>query len=40
MGQVYAAFRLGEYQTPEIDLTPAIRISSIVTVFLLMLQNS
>ena len=40
MWQVHAAFRLGEYQTPEIDLTPALAISSAVAVFLLILQNS
>jgi len=40
MWQVYAAFRLGGYQTPEIDLTPALGISSIVAVFLLILQTS
>ena len=40
MWQVYAAFRLGDYQTREIDLTPALGVSSIVVVFLLMLQSS
>ena len=40
MWQVHAAFRLGEYRTREIDLTPALGLSSIVTVFLLILQGS
>lgn len=40
MWQVHAAFRLGGYRTPEIDLTPALGMSSIVAVFLLILQNS
>jgi hypothetical protein len=40
MWQVHAAFRLGEYKTREIDLTPMIGISSVMAVFLLILQNS
>jgi biopolymer transport protein ExbD len=40
MWQVHAAFRLGEYKTREIDLTPMIGVSSVMAVFLLILQNS
>lgn len=40
MWQVYAAFRLGDYRTAEIDLTPVLGASSIVAVFLLILQSS
>jgi hypothetical protein len=40
MWQVHAAFRLGKYKTREIDLTPMIGVSSVMAVFLLILQNS
>jgi len=37
---VRAAFRLGDYQTGEVDLTPALGVGMIVVVFLLMLQTA
>jgi hypothetical protein len=40
MWQVHAAFRLGGYRTPEIDMTPALGIFSVVAVVFLILQNS
>ena len=40
MWQVHAAFRLGDYRIREIDLTPALGVSSIIVVFLLILQSS
>ena len=40
MWQVHAAFRLGGYRTPEIDMTPALGIFSILAVAFLIIQNS
>jgi len=40
MWQVHAAFRLGEYKTREIDLTPMIGVSSVLGIIFLILQNS
>lgn len=40
MWQVHAAFRLGGYRTPEIDMTPALGVFSILAVAFLIIQNS
>jgi hypothetical protein len=40
MWTVHAAFRLGDYRTGEVDLTPALGVAAIVTVVLLMLQTA
>jgi hypothetical protein len=40
MWNVHAAFRFGDYRTPEVDLTPALGVSAIVVVFLLILQTA
>jgi len=40
MWQVYAAFRLGDYRTAEIDLTPVLGAASLVAAFLLILKHS
>jgi hypothetical protein len=32
MWQLHAAFRLGSYRTPELDITPALGITMIVAV--------
>jgi len=40
MWTVRAAFRFGDYQTEEVDLTPVLGVSAIVLVFLLMLQTA
>jgi len=40
MWQVHAAFRLGDYRTSEVDLTPMIGVSSVLAVIFLILQNS
>jgi hypothetical protein len=38
MWQVHAAFRLGDYRTPEFDITPAIGLSFLATVVALIIQ--
>jgi hypothetical protein len=40
MWTVHAAFRLGDFQTGEVDLTPVLGVGMIVVVFLLMLQTA
>ncbi|MEJ0076006.1 MAG: hypothetical protein WDO17_11260 [Alphaproteobacteria bacterium] len=40
MWTVRAAFRFGDYETGEVDLTPALGVAAIVTVVLLMLQTA
>jgi len=40
MWQVHAAFRLGDYRTSEVDLTPMIGVSSVLGIIFLILQNS
>jgi len=40
MWSVHAAFRFGEYETGELDLTPALGVAAIVLVFLLVLQTA
>jgi hypothetical protein len=40
MWQVHAAFRLGGYRTPEIDVTPALGVVSFVAIAFLIIQNS
>jgi hypothetical protein len=39
MWTVHAAFRFGDYQTGEVDLTPALGAAAIVLVVLLVLQT-
>jgi len=39
MWQVHAAFRFGGYRTPELDVTPALCITLIVTVLGLIIQT-
>jgi hypothetical protein len=39
MWTVHAAFRFGDYETGEVDLTPALGLAAIVLVFLLVLQT-
>ena len=40
MWTVRAAFRFGDYQTDEVDLTPVLGVGIIVVVFFLMLQTA
>jgi hypothetical protein len=40
MWHVHAAFRFGSYRTPELDVTPALCVSLIVTVLGLIIQTS
>ena len=40
MWTVHAAFRFGDFQTSEVDLTPALGVAAIVVVFFLVLQTS
>lgn len=40
MWTVRAAFRFGDYQTQEVDLTPVVGVSVIAVVFLLLLQTA
>lgn len=40
MWNVHAAFRVGDYRTPEVDLTPALGVSALLAVFLLILQSA
>ena len=39
MWQVHAAFRLGDYRTPELDLTPALCITLIAGLVGLMIST-
>lgn len=39
MWQVHAAFRLGDYRTSELDVTPAIGLGLIVAVVALIIQT-
>jgi len=39
MWQVHAAFRLGDYRTPEFDVTPAIGLTLIATVVALIIHT-
>jgi len=39
MWQLHAAFRFGDYRTPELDVTPALGIGLIVTVFALIVHT-
>ena len=39
MWQVHAAFRLGDYRTPEFDVTPAIGLTLIAAVVALIIQT-
>jgi hypothetical protein len=39
MWQVHAAFRLGEYRTPELDVTPALCIALIAGLVGLMIST-
>jgi len=40
MWTVRAAFRFGDFQTAEVDLTPVLGVSAIVAVVLLMLHTA
>jgi hypothetical protein len=40
MWTVHAAFRFGDYQIEELDLTPVIGVSAIVAVVLLLLATA
>ena len=40
MWTVRAAFRIGDFQTGEVDLTPMLGIATIVMVVLLMLRTA
>jgi len=40
MWTVHAAFRFGDFQTGEVDLTPALGVAAVVMVFLLLLQTA
>ena len=40
MWQIHAAFRLGDYRTSEVDITPVLGLMAVVTVFMLVLYNS
>jgi hypothetical protein len=39
MWQLHAAFRLGDYKTPEIDITPALCVTLIVGIFSLVVRT-
>jgi hypothetical protein len=39
MWQVHAAFRLGDYRTPELDLTPALGITLMVATIALIIHT-
>jgi hypothetical protein len=39
MWQLHAAFRFGDYRTPEIDITPAVCLSVIAMFFALMIKT-
>ena len=38
MWQLHAAFRLGDYRTSEVDLTPALGVALILAVFGLVIR--
>jgi hypothetical protein len=40
MWTVHAAFRFGDFETGEVDLTPVLGVAAIVMVFLLLLQTA
>lgn len=40
MWTVHGAFRFGDYTTREIDLTPALGVSAIIVMLLLILQTA
>jgi hypothetical protein len=40
MWTVHAAFRFGDYETGEVDITPALGVAAIVMVFFLVLQTA
>jgi hypothetical protein len=39
MWQLHAAFRLGDYKTPEIDMTPALCVTLIIGIFSLIVRT-
>ena len=39
MWQVHAAIRLGDYRTPEFDITPAIGLAFIATIVALIIHT-
>ena len=39
MWQLHAAFRLGDYRTPELDVTPVVGIMLIIAVVGLIIQT-
>jgi len=39
MWQLHAAFRLGEYRTPELDITPALGITLIMAMIGLIIRT-
>ncbi len=39
MWQLHTTFRLGDYRTPEIDVTPALAITLIVGIFSLIIRT-
>ena len=39
MWQVHAAFRLGDYRTPEFDVTPAIGVTLILAIVALIIRT-
>jgi hypothetical protein len=39
MWQVHAAFRVGEYRTPELDLTPALGLTFLVAIVALLINT-
>lgn len=39
MWQLHAAFRLGDYRTPEFDVTPALGIALVLATFALIAQT-
>ena len=40
MWNLHAVFRFGDYTTREIDLTPALGVSAVALVFMLILQTA
>ena len=39
MWQLHAAFRLGDYRTPEFDVTPALGVALILVTFTLIIHT-
>lgn len=39
MWQLHTTFRLGDYRTPEIDVTPALAITLIIGIFSLVIRT-